>query len=276
MKKILPIILLTLLFSTTILSAQQLPDRPNPPMAVNDYIGLLSQTDKANLESKLRNFTAKTSTAVVVVIVDDLLGMDRADYTTTLAHKWGVGQEGNDNGIMIMVKPSGGKGQRRTFIAVGYGLEHIIPDAIANRIVDNEMIPNFEKGNYAQGIDAAVNVIMDISYGEYTADDYKIKNDKQGSIFPLLGIILFMIFLFTFKTGTSAYSYSKTNNIGLWAAFLLMMSSSNSHSGHYNNFTSGNGGFGGFGSGGGFGGGGGGFGGFGGGGFGGGGAGGSW
>ena len=277
MNKIIKILLLILFLSPTILTAQQLPERPNPPKAVNDYVGLLSQTDKAYLETKLEDFTAKTSTAVVVVIVDDLHGMDRADYTTTLAHKWGIGQKGKDNGIMIMVKPTGGQGQRRTFIAVGYGLEHIIPDAIANRIVENEMLPNFKQGAYAKGIDAAVNVIMDITYGEYTADDYQKKHSTEGSILPLLGIILFMIFLFTLKTGSSAYSYSRANNIGLWAAFLLMMSSSNSHSGHYNNFTGGTGGFGGFGGGGsGFGGSGGGFGGFGGGGFGGGGAGGSW
>lgn len=277
MNNILKILILTLLFFPIILSAQELPERPNPPKAVNDYIGLLSQKDKVYLESKLEDFTAKTSTAVVLVIVDDLQGMDRADYTTTLAHKWGIGQKGKDNGIMIMVKPTGGSGQRRTFIAVGYGLEHIIPDAIANRIVENEMLPNFKQGNYAKGIDAAVNVIMDITYGEYTADDYQKKHSQEGSILPLLGIVLLMIFLLAFKSGSSAYSYSRTNNIGFWAAFLLMMSASNSHSGHYNSFTGGSGGFGGFGGGGsGFGSGGGGFGGFGGGGFGGGGAGGSW
>ncbi len=273
MKKILQILLL-ILFISPVLSAQQLPPRPNPPMAVNDYVGILSQTEKNNLESKLRDFTAKTSTAIVVVIVDNLQGMDRADYTTTLAHKWGIGQKGKDNGIMIMVKPTGGQGQRKTFIAIGYGLEHIIPDAIANRIVENEMIPNFKHGNYAKGINAAVDVIMDITYGEYTAGDYQKKHSSQGSILPLLGIILLMIFLFSFKTGASAYTYSKTNNIGFWAAFMLMMSASNSHSGYYNSFTGGSGGFGGFGGGSSFGGGG--FGGFGGGGFGGGGAGGSW
>jgi uncharacterized protein len=276
MNKILKIILLAFLLSPTLLMAQNLPERPNPPMAVNDYVGLLSKNEKAKLEYKLRDFTAKTSTAVVVVIVDDLHGMDRADFTTTLAHKWQVGQKGKDNGIMIMVKPTGGQGQRRTFIAVGYGLEHLIPDAIANRIVENEMIPNFKQGNYAKGIESAVNVIMDITYGEYTADDYQKKTSSEGSIFPLLGIILFMIFLFSLKTGSSAYSYSRTNNIGFWAAFLLMMNSSSSHRGHYNSFTGGTGGFGGFGGGSGFGGSGGGFGGFGGGGFGGGGAGGSW
>ncbi len=275
MNKIVKIIIFVFLLNPTFLLAQNLPERPNPPMAVNDFVGLLSQSDKVRLENKLRSFTKETSTAIVVVIVQDLQGMDKADYTTTLAHKWQIGQKGKDNGIMIMVKPTGGPGQRKTFIAVGYGLEHLIPDAIANRIVENEMIPNFKQGNYSKGIESAINVIMDITYGEYTADDYQKKTSSKGSVLSLLGIILLMFFLFSFKAGSSAYSYSRINNIGFWAAFLLMMNSSNSHRGYYNNFSGGSGGFGGFGGGSDFGSGGG-FGGFGGGGFGGGGAGGSW
>ena len=256
----------------------QFPERPNPPRAVNDFVGILSPSQANDLEQRLRSFTKETSTAIVIAIVDDLHGMDYSDFAIELAHKWGVGQKGKDNGIMIMVKPTGGKGQRRAFIAVGYGLEAVVPDAIANRIVDNEMIPYFKQGDYYKGLLSAVTVLMDLTRGEYTADQYdeKVRSKTSSNVWKFLAVILLSLVFAFFNSGRNAYHYARANNMGFWAAFFLLMSSG-SHSGSYNRFTGGYGGFGGFGGGGssGFGGGGG-FGGFGGGGFGGGGAGGSW
>jgi uncharacterized protein len=270
MKKNILVVLL-LLFSTV--SFAQFPPRPNPPKAVNDLVGIFSAQEAQQLEQKLRTFARETSTAIVVAVVDDLHGMDPADYSISLAHKWGVGQKGKDNGILIMIQPTGGQGQRDAFIAVGYGLEGVVPDAIANQIVDNEMIPNFKNGNYYAGVDAAVDVLMGLTRGEYTAEQYTtaVENRQSDGFWSMAIFIVFMFFVMLFNMGRGAYRYGRTNNIGFWAAMLLMMNSS-SRSGSYNNFTGGTGGFGG---GSGFGGGGG-FGGFGGGGFGGGGAGGSW
>jgi len=266
------LVVVFLLFSTLVFG--QFPQRPNPPRALNDFVGVFQSNEAQQLEQKLRQFTHETSSAIVVVVVDDLQGMDRADYTITLAHKWGVGQKGKDNGIMIMVKPTGGQGQRRSFIAVGYGLEGVVPDAVANQIMENEMLPYFKQGDYYHGIEAAVNVLMNITRGEFTAEEYAQKvaerNSKSLGSFIFFGILLFLLVFLNF--GRGAYNYSKTNNLGFWAAMLLLMNSG-SRSGGYNHFSNGSGGFGG---GSGFGGGGGGFGGVGGGGFGGGGAGGSW
>lgn len=255
--------------------SQGFPKKPNPPKAVNDLVGIFSQSEVAQLESRLREFTVETSTAIVVVVVDDLLGMDKGDYTISLAHKWGIGQEGKDNGVLIMVKPTGGQGQRHAFIAVGDGLEGVLPDIYANQIMNNEMIPNFKNGNYFQGVSEAVSVIIEIIGGEYTAEQYSgaVKKKQTSGMWRIIALVLFILLITFFRTGSQAYSYGKTNNLAFWAAFWLMMSSgSGSHGGSYNSFSGGTGGFGG----GGFGGGSGGFGGFGGGGFGGGGAGGSW
>lgn len=265
--------LIVLLLLITSVVYAQFPQRPNPPKAVNDFVGVLSPQEAQQLELKLRNFTKETSTAIVVAIVDDLHGMDRAAYSIDLAHKWGIGQKGKDNGILIMVKPTGGQGERQAFIAVGYGLEGVVPDAIANQIMNNEMIPYFKHNQYYQGINAAVDVLINIAHGEYTADQYAqaVAQRQSEGAWKMFMIGAFMVLLVFLNMGRGAYRYGRTNNIGFWAAMLLMMNSG-SHRGHYNNFTGGTGGFGG---GSGFGGGGG-FGGFGGGGFGGGGAGGSW
>lgn len=242
---------------------------PKPNRLVVDVVGILSDAEINALESKLRALNKNTSNQVVIVILDELCEGDAAMTATEIGHRWEVGQKEFDNGIVILVKPTGGPGARRTFIATGYGLEGAIPDATARLIVDREMLPAFKSENYYAGLDKALDVIAELARGEYDYQQYQ----KQGStspavmIFPFLMIMGIWFLLFYRRTR----SYARSNNLGFWAALALMNAASGSHKGHYGSFRSGSGGFGG-----GFGGGGGGFGGFGGGGFGGGGAGGSW
>lgn len=269
--------LIILLFPFLLL-ADDLPDRPNPPRLVNDFVGILSESDAYRMEQELIQFNRETSTQIAVVIVDDLKGYDPSDYSIRLAQKWQIGQQGKDNGILIMIKPTGSSGQRHAFIAVGYGLEGVIPDAIANRIVDNEMIPQFKIGNYFLGVNKAVLVLKSLSLKEFSSADYDAAHPdasrgEQGKKASGLFFFALIFFIFFIKPGISASRYARANNIGIWAALWLIMSSGRSSSNsHWTDFHGGSGGFGG-----GFGGGSsGGFGGFGGGSFGGGGAGGSW
>ncbi len=240
----------------------------NTNRLLSDFEGILDANQSQALESKLNAFAAETSTQIAVVIVKDLCGYDKAQYTYTLAEKWGVGQRGKNNGILIMVKPMGGTGERHAFIAAGYGLEAVVPDAISKRIVENEMIPYFKNNDFYGGLDAATTVIMSLTKGEFTAEQYQQKG-KAESI-GIFFVILIVLAAVLFSRFSAVRKYSRTNNLGFWAALALMNAAANSRRGSYGHFSSGSG----FGSGGGFGGGG--FGGFGGGSFGGGGAGGSW
>lgn len=263
-------IILLLIFTVSLhLSAQEdcLPKRKN--RLVNDYIGQLSNSEAQALENKLVNFDNTTSTQIAIVIVNDLCGYDEASFTYTLAEKWGVGQKGKDNGIMIMVKPTGGSGQRHTYIEVGYGLEGVIPDVIAHRIVDREMIPRFKQGDIYGGLNAATDVIMQLAQGEFTAEEYNKRTSFNTNWVPFVFFLVMFFIIFGLKAGKTR-RYARNNNISFWLALFLLSSSTNSRRGGYGSFSSGRGGFGGFSGGGG------GFGGFGGGSFGGGGAGGSW
>lgn len=259
---------------TSATMGQNLPEKVYPPRLVNDFVGILNDAEANQLEAELVQFNRATSTQISVVVVDDLLGMDASDYTIRLAEKWGIGQKGKDNGILIMIKPTGSTGQRRAFIAVGYGLEGVIPDAIANRIVDQEMVPLFAKKQYFQGITAGVNTLKALALGEFSADDYVHQSrNRRGSKDTFQGgfIVLVLFLMFFVKPLFMARNYASTNHMGFWLAFWMILSSGRSNNDHWHHFTGGSG-FGG----GGFGGGSGGFGGFGGGSFGGGGAGGSW
>lgn len=245
------------------------PKKPSQERLVNDFADILQASEEKYLEQKLLNFNDTTSTQIAIVTVTSICGYDAAGFTYEIGENWGVGNAEFDNGIVIMVKPRYGNERGQTFIATGYGLEGVLPDAIAKRIVENEMIPYFKNDNMYAGINAAVDVIMQITAGEYSAEAYADKKDKKISIFPFF-ILFAAIFLIVYVNVRRVKKYGRMNNLGFWAALALLNAASTRHSGSYGNFTSGRGGFGG-----GFGGGGG-FSGFGGGSFGGGGAGGSW
>lgn len=249
-------------------SADNLPERPNPPRLVNDMAGVFDQNQAEAMERSLVQFSNETSTQVAVVTLPDLEGYDAGDYTFRLAEKWGIGQKGKNNGILILVKPKTQDSRGQAFIATGYGVEGAVPDAIARRIVENEMIPQFKSNNYYAGINAGVQVIMELTRGEYTAETY-VKNTSGNP--GISGFIMVFIFIVLFSAIASKAKKANNSSIGRNLPFwmlLTMLGSSGRHSGSWGNFNSGGGSFG-SGRGGGFGG-------FGGGSFGGGGAGGSW
>ena len=248
-------------------SAQDLPERPVPQRLVNDFAGILSESETGSLERKLVAFNDSTRTQIAIVTVDDLKVYDVADYAHRLAEKWGVGQKGLNNGVLILVKEKTNTSGGKVFIATGYGLEGVIPDITCGEIVDYEMLPAFRRGDYYEGLDKATDVLMSLARGEFPADQYKRPGTGGiGNIAPLIFIILFIIMiLFIRSNGGRNQRHISRNGLPLWLLLSMMNSGRSSHSGSWGGF-----------SGGGFGGRGGGFGGFGGGSFGGGGAGGSW
>ncbi len=265
MKKFITILIALIGFTTV--SVAEIPERPSPQRLVNDFASVLDKDEVNQMESTLVQFAKQTSTQIVVVTVPDLEGYDKADYAQRLGEKWGVGQKGNDNGLVILLKPRTGNSRGEIFIATGYGLEGVLPDAIVNNaVVNNEMIPRFkENDDYYGGLAAGLNVLMNIAGGEYTAEHYqeKVSSGGSGAGIPFF-IIMFVLFFSIFGRNRKRRFYSPGRNLPFWLA-MGMMSGGGRSSGSFGNFSSGSGSFGG-----------GGFGGFGGGGFGGGGAGGSW
>lgn len=263
--------LLIFLFAVLTSSAQQIPSRPSPPRLVNDFSNTLSTPQEANLERKLVAYNDSTSTQIAVVFVNDLQGTTAADFAYQLGEKWGVGTK-DDNGIVILVKPKN-ETKGEVFISVGYGLEPYVPDAIAKRIIENEMIPAFKNNDYYSGVSDAIDIIIGLASGAFTAEEY---SDEGAEIFILVFFIVMMVVMIVFITfaGKVGKTYSsKHDDSSIWKALFWASVFSNSnrhnHHNHWDDFSGGSGGFGG-----GFGGGS--FGGFGGGSFGGGGAGGSW
>jgi uncharacterized protein len=241
--------------------AQRFDFPPRPSSPVLDQGNLLSGGEERALARKLAAFEDTTSTAVVVVTLQSLNGAPIADYAFELGRAWGVGQEGKENGVVFLVS----KGDRKMFIATGYGVEGALPDAIANRIIERIVTPAFRNGRFYAGIDRGTDAILQATAGEYDASrEARSASSDEGMPVALLFTLLILAYFLTrsFFRGGGGGKHSRKSRrrhgdfpVIIWGG--------------------GGGGFGG-GGGGGFGGGGGGFGGFGGGSFGGGGAGGSW
>lgn len=261
------LILFVLMFTNAF--GQSIPDRPSPPRLVNDFAKILTLQERNALEQKLVRFNDTTSNQITIVTVKSLDGHSPSMFAFGIGEKWKVGQKEFDNGIVLLVKPKlTSRDRGRAYIAVGYGLEPAIPDAIAKRIVENEMMPYFKRGNYYTGIDKATSVLMDLASGEISADGYN-KQTKTSGIFPFLPFIFIIIIILIIRGSRGRSQSIGHSNTSLWTALMLgSMMGGSSHSGSWGSFSGGGSGFGG--------GGGGGFGGFGGGSFGGGGAGGSW
>ncbi|NVO10482.1 MAG: TPM domain-containing protein [Bacteroidales bacterium] len=257
------LLLVFVLFSSTLL-AQELPTPMSPPRLVNDFVGVLDQNEWSTLEKKLRDYHDTTSTQIYIVIVNDFLGYDKSDYAFRLGEKWGIGQKSKNNGALILIKPKVGNDSGDAFIAIGYGLEDVIPDITAGHIVNREMIPYFKQNKYYQGLDAATTTIINLAKGKFTADQYNKGRKSSGNSGIVIFIIIIIILSLIFRGNSRTRGRTMGSNIPFWLA-LGMLSSGSSRSGGFGGFSSGSGGFGG-----------GGFGGGGGGSFGGGGAGGSW
>jgi len=245
--------------------AQDFPPKPNT--LVTDYTNSLSEGDKQQLENKLVAFNDTSSTQIAIVLIKSVGDYDINEYTTQLGRKWGVGQKGKNNGLLILAAMD----QHKVSIQVGYGLEGAVPDIITHQIIENDIKPHFRNNDYYGGLDAATTDIIKYTKGEYKADkkpDDSNSGNVGGGIVTLIIIVIFiLIFIFRNRGGGGHIIGGRGGASPFWwfvAGDILG--------------SSGRGGGWGGGSGGGFGGGGGGggFGGFGGGSFGGGGSSGSW
>ena len=251
---LLTITALILLFTGA--KAQDLPEPMVPKRMVNDLAQMFSPQEQAALEQKLRNFNDTSSTQIAIATVPSLDGYAPNDYAQRLAEKWGIGQKGKDNGIMILIKPKTGREKGEVAIAVGYGLEGVVPDAIASRIIRNEIIPAFQQGQYYTGVNKATDVLINLSKGEYSASQYTKKSQGEGGsiLFILIPIAIFIIlpmFIRRKKGFTTDRNGEDNHNSGsAIPPFMFFGGLGGGHrGGGFGNFSSGGGSFGGFGGG---------------------------
>ncbi len=257
--------LISFLLFTTILSAQEVLPKPNPPRLFVDKANMLSQDQVNILEQKLDAFNDSTSNQIAVVIIPTLNDVPVEDYAVKLFRDWGIGGSKHNNGVLLLIAAQ----DHKIRIEVGYGLEGAITDVQSNDIIANDLTPNFKNEDYYAGIDDAINSLEKAAAGEYKErGKQKSDNGKGGNILGFIIIFIVIIIAISRGRGGRGGGMMSRRGSGSWIIPAMFL-------GGWGRGGSGGFGGGGFG-GGGFGGGGGGFGGFGGGSSGGGGASGGW
>ncbi len=162
-----------------------------PPLAgrVNDLAGLLAPERRAALEARLEAYERETSHQIVVLTVPSLEGDPIEDFSIRVAEQWRIGQRGLDNGLIVIVAPQ----ERRARIEVGYGLEGVVPDAVAARILREHMIPEFSAGRMDAGLEAGVAALMQAARGEQV-DAMRRPRARHPRVHDGLGLVVFAAF----------------------------------------------------------------------------------
>jgi uncharacterized protein len=135
--------------------------RPVPALAspVTDLTGTLSAAQREALDAKLRDWEARTTNQLAVLIVPTTAPESIEDYSIRVAEAWKIGQKGKDNGAIFLIA----KDDKRMRIEVGYGFEGVLTDATSRRIIAETVAPYFKQGRFAEGIDAGVERIIAVA-----------------------------------------------------------------------------------------------------------------
>jgi uncharacterized protein len=171
---------------------------PKPTRYVTDNAGVLGGRADA-LNARLEDFEKETSNQILVWIdrrVPENFTLE--EFTVAAARKWGAGQAGRNNGVVLFVFTE----DRKMRIEVGYGLEGTLPDALAHRIQEEEILPRFRSGDYGGGVEAGVSALIAAAKGEYRGTGTTVASRSRrrrggsasGCISPLFFLIFFLLF----------------------------------------------------------------------------------
>ena len=200
---------LPLLLATGVCAAAGPAVPPVPTRFVTDKAGVIAPDVTARLETRLADFERETSNQFLVYTENTVPdGTTLEEYTVACAQAWKAGQTQRKNGMILFVFP----GSRKARLEVGYGLEGAMPDALARRVLDEQVLPRFRTGDYAGGISAGVSAAIAATRGEYKGTG-RTRGGRGGPGLPvplLLAILLLFFFGIVptiFGRGRGGYSY---------------------------------------------------------------------
>jgi uncharacterized protein len=153
---------LVLLFTWLPALAQQPVAVPTLQARVTDLTGTLTQGQRDALERKLSDFETRKGSQIAVLVVPTTQPESIEQYSIRVAEQWKLGRKGVDDGALLLVAMD----DRALRIEVGYGLEGALSDLVANKIVEDIMVPHFKRGDFVGGIEAGVDAMIRVVDGE--------------------------------------------------------------------------------------------------------------
>lgn len=187
-----------------------------PTADVNDYAGVLKPAERDALEARCKELREKTGAQLAVVTLKSLEGGQIDDFAVKLFKQWGIGQKEQKNGVLLLVSI----GDRKARIEVGYGLEPILPDALAGRILNEQLFPAFKQQRYADGLTAAVNRIIEIvERNEPAPANLRGGGGNAGPGGIVIALILLSVFV---AVGSFIFGISLGARVGCLSLFALL------------------------------------------------------
>lgn len=200
MKKHLSCILLLLVTLTAPIPGNartySVKDVPNVQVAdrtrfVTDPDNVLGTTATRNIDRMLAQVRDSNTVEVAVVVLPSIGDYDTDLFATDLFTEWGIGQQSNSNGLLILAVMD----SRRVVFRTGYGIEGVLPDIVCKRIIDRCIIPAFKQGDYGTGMEQAVSMVAQIVTHPENADELTATpadEDKDGP-FTLAMLLAFYL-----------------------------------------------------------------------------------
>lgn len=183
--------ILTFLFLASSLHAQnKIPEITEP---INDFANILSASSKSQLQQIVTQLKNQKGSEIAIVTVTSIEPFTIEEYSMKIAEKAGVGREKIDDGVIIVIAVK----ERKVRLEVGYGLEGVIPDAYAKRIIENYITPNFRTNNYDAGVLEGVAAIISLINQEELPPPLK-KGKKQNYSVGMIVILLILITVSSF------------------------------------------------------------------------------
>lgn len=184
---------LSLLFACAVVFAQAPSQVAVPALRspVTDLTGTLTQAQVGALDQRLRSYEAQKGSQVAVLLLPTTAPETIEQYAIRVAEQWKIGRQSADDGVILIVA----KDDRTVRIEVGYGLEGALPDVLANRIVEQVIVPRFRAGDFYGGIDAAVDRIVAVLEGEPLPEPERRApsgGEGLGQSLPLLFMLVFV------------------------------------------------------------------------------------
>src|SRR3954467_14722440 len=135
-----------------------------PPLKarVTDLTNTLNTQQRDALEHTPAELEQRKGAQIAVLMLPTTQPETIEQYAVRVQESWKLGRKGVDDGVLLIVA----KNDRKLHIEVGYGLEGILPDAIAKRIIEDDIVPRFKQGDFYGGIRAGVDRIMRVVEGE--------------------------------------------------------------------------------------------------------------
>ncbi|MEA3328462.1 MAG: TPM domain-containing protein [Candidatus Omnitrophota bacterium] len=175
---------------------------------INDYAGIISESDKVKANNLLSELEQKTTAQVAIATLSTTAPLDISTYAVELFQHWGIGQKNKDNGLLLLIATK----DRKVRIEVGYGLEGALPDAVCNQIIYKGIIPLFKNNRYSQGVLTGVNTITDLIAREYDVELTGLSQagvpifetgpaSRAKSALEILFSLIFFILIFGFRFG---------------------------------------------------------------------------